>query len=130
MHWLFEQLAVAFGLDGQGLEQPPQLLGSDLVSTQAPLHSMNGSTQAKSQLPKTQVGVALAGGMHTVAQSPQCAVLVIKSTHEPPHSLVGWGHEVPQVPAVHTSPAPQAFVQEPQWAVSDARSTHAPSHFS
>jgi hypothetical protein len=47
---------------------------------------MNGSTQAKSQLPKTHVGVALAGGMHTVAQSPQCAVLLIKSTHEPSHA--------------------------------------------
>lgn len=129
MHWLFEQLAVAFCLDGQSLEQPPQLFGSDLVSTQAPLHSMNGSTQAKSQLPETQVGVALAGGMHTVAQSPQCAVLLIKSTHEPPHGVVPPPHVLPQVPAVHTSPAPHAFVQEPQWAVSDAKSTQAPSHF-
>lgn len=71
---------------GQALEHWPQLFGSVLVSAHAPLHSMNGKTQAKSQLPSAQVGVALAGGMHTVSQSPQCEVLVIRSTQDPSQS--------------------------------------------
>lgn len=108
----------------------PQLFGSVLVLVQAPPHSMNGCTQAKSQLPSAQVGVALAGGMHTVLQSPQCEVLVIKSTQEPPQAWVVPPQEVPHLPAVQTSPAPQALGQLPQWAVSEAKSTHVLPHFS
>jgi hypothetical protein len=129
-HWLFSQVAVACDLDGHTLSQAPQLFGSLLVSAQAPLHSMNGETQAKSQVPRTQVGVALAGGMHTVSQSPQCAVLVVKSTQEPPHACVLPAQLVPHLPAAHTSPASQALAQPPQCAVSDARSTQAPLHSS
>jgi hypothetical protein len=117
---------VACGLLGHILAQAPQLFGSDLVSTQAPLHSMVGAAQAKSHAPMTQVGVALAGGMQTVAQSPQCAVLVIKSTHEPSQACVLPVQLVPHFPAVHTSPAPHALAQSPQCAVSDAKSTQAP----
>jgi hypothetical protein len=91
---------------------------------------MNGAAHEKSQLPETHVGVALAGGMHTVAQSPQWAVLVIRSTHEPSHAWVVPPQLLAHLPAVHTSPLPQALPQVPQWAVSDAKSTHAPSHLS
>src|SRR3954468_8847533 len=104
LHWLLAQVAVACGLVAHGLAQPPQLFGSDLVSTQAPLHSMKGKTHAKSQAPATQVGVAFAGGMHTVLQSPQWAVLVIKSTQEPAHAWVVPAHTVPHLPAAQTSP--------------------------
>jgi hypothetical protein len=88
LHWLLAHTAVALGFVGQGLPQPPQLAASVLVSTQAPPHWMAGNTQAKPQLPRTQVGVAPGGGMHTVAQLPQCAVLVIKSMQEPPQFWV------------------------------------------
>lgn len=83
LHWLLAHTAVALGFVGQGLLQPPQFAASVLVSTQAPPHSIAGNTHAKSQVPSTQVGVAPAGGMHTVSQLPQCAVLVIKSMQEP-----------------------------------------------
>jgi hypothetical protein len=83
-----EHTAVAFSFVGQGLPQPPQLAGSVLVSTQAPPHWMAGNTHAKPQLPSKQVGVAPGGGMHTVAQLPQCAVLVSTSTQEPPQFWV------------------------------------------
>jgi hypothetical protein len=102
LHWLLAQTAVAFGFVGQTLLQPPQFAGSVLVSTQAPLHSMAGSTQAKSQLPNTQVGVAPAGGMHTVAQSPQCAVLVIKSMQLPSQFCVPPAQPVPHFPSAQT----------------------------
>jgi hypothetical protein len=39
-HWLFTQVAEALGLVGHTFAQAPQLLGSVLVSAQAPLHSM------------------------------------------------------------------------------------------
>lgn len=129
-HWLLEHVAVACILVGQIRAQAPQLFGSILVSVQALLHSMNGSTQAKSQVPATHVGVALAGGMHTVSQPPQCAVLVIKSTQEPSQACVVPAQEVPHLPPAHTSPAPQALPQTPQLAVSEAKSTQAPLHSS
>jgi len=59
------------GWVGQASEQEPQFAGSVVVSTQAPLHSMAGGRHAKSHTPATQVGVALAGGMQTLAQVPQ-----------------------------------------------------------
>lgn len=129
-HWLLAHVAVACGFVGQTLAHWPQFLGSLLVSVQAPLHSMNGDTHAKSQLPSAQVGVALAGGMHTVSQSPQCEVLVIRSTQEPPHACVVPPQTVPHLPAAHTSPAPQTLVQLPQCAVSEAKSTQVPPHLS
>lgn len=129
-HWLLAHVAVACGFVGQTLAHWPQLLGSVLVSAHAPPHSMNGDTQAKSQLPSAQVGVALAGGMHTVSQSPQWEVLVIRSTQEPSQACVVPPHAVLHLPAAHTSPAPQAVGQVPQCAVSEAKSTQAPSHLS
>ena len=51
------------------------------------------------------------------------------STHEAPHSVgVSPPHESPQVPPLHTSPAPQAIPQPPQCSRSVPRSRHAPSH--
>jgi hypothetical protein len=108
------------------LAQTPQLLGSVVVSTQAPPHSMRGKTQAKSHSPAAQTGVALLGAMHTVAQSPQWAVLVFRSTQEPPQSVVVPGHVPPQLPPAHTSWAPQTVGQLPQCALSDFKSTQTP----
>ena len=129
LHWLLAQTAVALVFVGQGLLQPPQFAGSVLVSTHAPLHSIAGSTQAKSQVPSTQVGVAPGGGMHTVSQSPQCAVLVIKSMHEPSQFWVPLAQPVPHFPAAQTWVPLQAIAHSPQWAASDARSTHWPLQF-
>jgi hypothetical protein len=128
-HWLLAQVAVACCFVGQTLAHSPQLLGSVFVSVQAPPHSMNGDTQAKSQLPSAQVGAALAGGMHTVSQSPQCEVLVIRSTQEPPQGVVP-PQVVLHLPAAQTSPAAQALGQLPQCAVSEAKSTQEPPHLS
>jgi hypothetical protein len=97
-----EHTAVALDLVGQILLQPPQFAASVLVSTQAPPHSMAGNTQAKSQVPSTHVGVAPAGGMHTVAQSPQCAVLVIKSMQLPSQFSVPPAQPVPHFPPAQT----------------------------
>ncbi len=83
-----EHTAVACGLPGQTLLQSPQFCGSVAVSTQAPPHSMYGAIQAKSHVPSAHVGAAFAGGMHTVPHLPQCAVLLITSTHEPLQSVV------------------------------------------
>jgi hypothetical protein len=102
LHWLLAQTGVAFGFVGQGLPQPPQLAASVLVSTQAPPHWMAGSTQAKPQVPSTQVGVAPGGAMHTVAQFPQWAVLVSKSMQEPPQFCVPIAQPMPHLPAAQT----------------------------
>jgi hypothetical protein len=56
-HWLFSQLAVAFGPAVQALAQLPQCAGSDRVSTQALLHLMYGLLQEKPHAPEAQVGV-------------------------------------------------------------------------
>jgi hypothetical protein len=129
LHWLLEQTAVASGFVGQILPQPPQFAASVLVSTQAPPHSMAGNTQAKSQLPSTHVGVAPGGGMHTVSQSPQCAVLVIKSMQDPSQFWVPPAQPVPHFPPAQTCVPLQAVAQSPQWAPSDAKSTHWPLQF-
>jgi hypothetical protein len=100
-------------------------LGSLFVSTQAPLHSMSGWMQAKSQVPATQVGVAPAGGMHTVVQLPQCSVLLIRSTQEPSQLVVPPPHAVPHFPPAQTCPEEQVVVQPPQCALSLAVSTHS-----
>jgi hypothetical protein len=65
------QIAVELGPPGgQALSHMPQCSGSLVVSTQPPAHSMNGELQVKSQAP-LQTGVALAGAVQTVSQSPQ-----------------------------------------------------------
>ena len=127
LHWLPAQTAVACGLVGQTLAQPPQLLASVLVSTQAPLHSMYGETQAKPQVLAAQVGVALTGGMHTLSQLPQCEVLLVRSTHEPSQLVVVPGQApLAHLPAVHTSDPLHATAQSPQCAPSEVKSTQLP----
>jgi hypothetical protein len=113
----------------QGLPQPPQFLLSVVVSTHAPAHSMRGGTQAKSQSPRAQTGVALLGAMHTTSQSPQCAVLVSKSTQEPSQSVVVPTQVEPHWPAVQTCCVPHFVGHAPQCVLSDFKSTHSPSQF-
>jgi hypothetical protein len=85
--------------------------------------------QTKSQTPSAQVGVALDGGEQTVAQSPQCTVLFIRSTQEPSQFSVPPPQLVPHSPPAHTSAPLQTLAQSPQCAASETRSTHAPSQF-
>lgn len=113
-------------MPGQAFPQVPQFAASILVSVQAPLHSMNGRVQAKSQVPRAQVAVALAGGIHTLPQAPQLDVLLMRSTQDPLQSV-----SVPPQPAAHlpspqTDPAPQGLPQAPQLALSDSKSTQLP----
>jgi hypothetical protein len=68
--------------------------------------------------------------MHTVAQLPQCAVLVSKSMQEPPQFSAPTAQPLPHFPPAQACPAPQAVVQSPQWSPSEARSTHSPPQFS
>lgn len=89
---------------------------------------MNGDTQAKSQAPAIQLGAALGGAVHTVVQSPQCAVLLVRSTQEPSQFSVPPPQVTPHLPPVHTALAPQLVVQFPQWALSEVKSTQAPPH--
>lgn len=124
-HWLLLHVAVALTLPGQTLAHPPQFFGSVLVSTQLPPHKMYGWLQAKSHRPPLQSGVAFAGGIQTLSHMPQLAVLVIKSTHEPPQFALEPQLE-PHWPAAQTSPPVQALAQSPQCAWSLFRSTHSP----
>jgi len=87
---------------------------------------MYGETQAKPQLLAAQVGVALAGGMHTLSQVPQCEVLLVRSAQEPSQLVVPPGQAEPHFLAVHTSAPPHGVAQSPQWAPSDVKSTQAP----
>ena len=126
LHCPLEHTALALGFAMQGMPQAPQFWGSVAVSTQAPPHSIRGSTHAKSQLPAAQTGVAWLGAMHTVSHAPQWAVLLNKSTHEPSQLVVPPEQVRPHVPPAHTSSKPHALGQLPQWALFDFKSTHSP----
>jgi hypothetical protein len=58
-------------------------------------------------------------------QSPQCCVLLLTFTHEPPQFLVPPPQLSVHAPSKHTSCALQAFGHEPQCRASLSRSTHA-----
>lgn len=128
-HWLLTHVAVALGLVEHFLSQVPQFSGSVLVLAQLPLHLMYGELQEKSQTLMAHSGVALLGGVQTVAQSPQCAELLVRSTHEPSQLVVPPAHTLVHLPRLHTSEAPQAVAQSPQCEPSDVRSTHSPVQF-
>jgi hypothetical protein len=72
------------------------------------------------------VGVALEGGMHTLLQSPQCDVLLVKSTQEPSQFVVLPEQVTLHVPAAQTSRARHGASQSPQFALSDVKSTQLP----
>src|SRR5687768_8559728 len=109
-----EQTGMELGPVMHSLPQSPQLSGSVAVFTQAPLHSIAGNTQAKSHVPSTHVGSALAGGIQTLSQSPQCEVLLIRSTQEPSQFVVVPSQASPHTPLEQNSPLAQAFGHEPQ----------------
>ena len=122
------QMGVAFGFVGHFLSHRPQLFGSVAVFTQPSVHSMVGNTHAKSHWPSAHSGSALAGGMQMVSQSPQCEVLLIRSTQDPSQSVVVPPQVLPQVLLAQTSPFGQAFGHEPQCALSEVKSTQALPH--
>jgi hypothetical protein len=59
-----------------------------------------------------------------VPHLPQFDVALDVSTHEP-LQLVSVPQSVPQLPDLHTLPAPHLIVQLPQWSVSELKSIHA-----
>lgn len=68
--------------------QPPQLPGSLVKSTQAPLQSENPWLHAKEQELAPQTGWALATPVaHGRAHAPQLAVSLVVSTHAPLHRV-------------------------------------------
>ena len=60
------------------MPQPPQLAGFDVVSTHP--EPQSSCPLGQEQAPSTQVTPLL----HFLAQSPQCAALVVRSTHASP----------------------------------------------
>ncbi len=100
-------------MPGQTVPQLPQLLRSVLVSTQPLPQRINGARHWKSQDPALHTGLALPGAKHTIPHLPQSDVALEVSTHEP-SQLVSAPQSVPQLPPLHTMPAPHLFVQLPQ----------------
>jgi hypothetical protein len=124
-HPLLEQVGVPLAIPGQTAPHVPQLLTSVLVSTQLLPQRMKGAVHWKSQLPLLHTDLLFAGGLQTAPHLPQLDVALEMSTHEP-LQLVSAPQSLPQVPDLHTAPAPHWVVQLPQWSESELRSTQAP----
>lgn len=98
--------------------QAPQLLGSELVSTQRPEHS---APVAQRHAPATQLWSA----RHEVPQAPQLLRSVLVSTQRPPHSIpLVHRHE----PPVHCWSARHDRPHIPQWDAEVCVSTQAIPH--
>ena len=104
--------------------QLPQLAGSFLVSTHAPLHLVVPPTQESAQTPAEQT-CPLA---QAFPQLPQLAGSFLVSTHDCPQAWLPPVHALPHLPAEQTSPALHAAAQAPQLAPSDCTLTHDCPH--
>lgn len=100
------------------IPQLPQFSGSDLGSTQAPLHEVSPSEQLETHRPTVHT---LAGGQ-AVPQAPQFFGSVRTFTHALPQRLSPLRH--PQFPLAQISPPPHERPHAPQFLTSDPMSTH------
>jgi hypothetical protein len=64
---------------------------------------------------------------HDVPHAPQLVVLLLVSTHEPPHRTSGGMHLL-HAPPEQNDPDAHLFPQAPQWLELVCRSMQAPSH--
>lgn len=101
------QTGEPFWPEGQVRPQPPQLLGLVRTLTSQPLlglpsQSTNGGEHVKPQIPDEQVGELFRPKGHTLLQTPQLFTseerFAQKFAPFPGHSVLGAGHEMPQVP--------------------------------
>jgi hypothetical protein len=89
----------------QAMPQPPQLLGSLLVSVHVPLQSVCPDGQPPPPL-ATQVPLEqVVPEPHTLPQLPQLLGSLARVTQAPAHSTVPDGQLITQVPPAHTVPA-------------------------
>jgi hypothetical protein len=119
------QVAIAFGPAVQVLPQAPQFRTSESVGIQAPAHLPKPGSHRMSHWLEAQIAVPLAGLGHAVPHAPQSPALELVSTQAPLQGTVPPTQDALQVPAEHTSLAPQAVLQSPQWTGSVAVETHA-----
>jgi hypothetical protein len=116
---------VPLAIDGQAEPQPPQLLASVVVSTQALPQRMKGAVHWKSQAPPLHTDLPLLGAVQTFPHIPQLDVALEVSTHDP-LQLLDVPQSVPQVPDLQTMPAPHLIEQSPQCSASELKSIQAP----
>jgi hypothetical protein len=101
---------------GHTLPQPPQLLGSLVVSLQTPLHRISGFVQA--QVPFWQ----LVPPVQLVPHPPQLVGSICSFTHEAPHCMRPAPHIIMHVPFEQALPMPQLTLHLPQLSGSFCRS--------
>jgi hypothetical protein len=88
--------------------QPPQLLGSEVKSTQAPAHAENPELQAYKQELALQVGVALVTAVvHAWPHDPQLVTSLAVLVHPPPQRDGVDGGQPEEQPYVPPSPGAQ-----------------------
>lgn len=104
---------------------PPQWVGLSWVSKQAvkdpPLNVQALSPASHSHLPALQVWKL---ALQAVAQAPQCAISLLRSTHWFPHRVCPWGHS--HFPELHDAPAAHLVPQPPQLFTSLEASEQTP----
>jgi hypothetical protein len=97
------------------------------MSTHSPWQRLAPGLQTKSQTPPLQVGVARSGVAQAAPHAPQCATLVMRSTHSLPHWLLSPLQSTLHTPLEHTCPGPQYLPHAPQFSELELVSTHLPS---
>jgi hypothetical protein len=119
--------------------QPPQLAGSlfgSMHDVGGVPHAICGATHEARQLPDehTSPPVHAMPGLLPVPVleqspvAPQCAMLVLGSTHAPPHITKLAGHVAAHAPATQCVPDAHAWLHEPQFASSVCKLTHEVPH--
>src|SRR5437773_1076799 len=98
-------------LTPHAIPQPPQLLGSLLVSVHAPLQETCPAGQPG---PKHMPIEHISPPAHCVAQEPQWAGSLARSTQRLPHLVEPPAHESPHMPWEQTRPALHVVPQPPQ----------------
>jgi hypothetical protein len=120
--------AVPFNSDGHEVLHPPQCCTSSVVSTQAALQLSMPAAHESLQRPDEQTFPA----GQWLPHAPQCAGLLLGSTHWPAHSTSGAWHVLRHAPASHVVVAPwlgsQARPHPPQLSTSVSASTQLVPH--
>lgn len=135
-HWSVQtprtQVLVALIREGQALPHMPQSVLLALRSTSHPLVSTPSQLakpgmQVSAHRPALQLAMLLAGDGHAMLQPPQCAVLVVVSTQDPPQRSAGAVQPLTQRRAAesHTGVAPEHCTpQPPQLLAESSRVSH------
>jgi hypothetical protein len=101
---------------GAGPHNTPVQLSPASTGQQPPAHGVYPPLHSVPHFAAAHVAVPFGVPGHALPHFEQFAVLVVRSTQEPPQLVKGPLQDDAQALSLHTSAAEHAFVHEPQWS--------------